>query len=235
MNKALIKAFIAAHGDQAQGWVEYTKTEKDETDELAEKVMLEREQALKEYYAGPVQADYSVMGDDNYFSVLRDLDYPPVVVETVGLFYNFITSKLPTVLVNTVTLFDKLSKMAVKEQFKLMYIFKDESINNFSHIECLTPEPGTVGCYSKSDWFESYNDCCGHAAQLANVIIFDDGEDDAFITCAEHYKENRELLAIPGNSGCCANQLIKNKKWMLCDSGADITEAIERAIKTREE
>ena len=235
MNKALIKAFIEAGCEQQLCWLEYTKDKKDDADGSPDAVMLEREDALKEFYCGPVEINYSVMGDDNYFSVLRDLDYPPVVVETVGLFYKFITSKLPAVLVNTETLFEKLTKMAVKEQFKLMYIFKDESTKNYSHIKCLTPESKDMGDYSMSDWFESYSECCTHAAQLANVIIFDDGVDDAFVSCADFYAKNRELLAIPGNTGCYANQLIKSKRWTLCDSGTDIAEAVERARKTREE
>lgn len=235
MNKALIKAFIEAKCEQGQCWDKYVEPEKEKADELAEEVMFNREQVLKEFYSGPVHVNYSVMGDENYFSNLRDLDFPPIVVETIGPFYKFMTKKLPTILVNTQTLFEKLTKMAIEKQFKLMYIFKDESANNCSHIKCLMPESKKPGDWSVSTWFESYNDCCEHAVQLANVIIFDDGKDGAFNIQAENYYMGRQLLAIPGNSGCWANQLIKNKKWTLCDSGYDIITAIESVKELEEE
>ena len=90
-----------------------------------------------------------------------------------------------------------------------------------------SPKTGEM-TFKKSYFFEDYEYAMVRASQMAKMALADKGDTNFADLCMRIPKKN--LFAVPGNSGCATNRLIKGG-WNLCDCAEDLKDALERIKK----
>ena len=235
--------------DQEKIWSDYTDP-RVLPEGAVDRIVEDRENYLEKEYklseGGKLQIRTMMKGTIQYPTSLYLLDKSPILLEYIGdqktedNLEKFFNKYKKTLFVDDVGLAYKISKSL--PDANIMTIDGGERGPEEARV-CLPDLQGLRIFYHDEEdkatkmfkMFVTLDDAIHIAAQASYILLIGGNESlpisKKIVKEAIHYVQPTELFAIPGNSGCYTNGLIK-AYWSLCDSLTDIKLAFDE-IKRR--
>jgi hypothetical protein len=157
---------------------------------------------------------------------LRGVVAPPTVVEYIGVIEDFMKEGQIILFTDDISFVTDLNEMQLKYNFSVCAPKVD--VDGTTNLVMATP----VGTGIRvSRMFMRLGYLIPWAAMISDICLWRKDTLTEIQDVPSEIFKGKTLLAVPGNAGSLPNQLIKSRRWDLCDCASDIIDAVERKAK----